>query len=478
MIAKLLHFEYKTWLLKPATLLLLLLWGGILLFSLSNGAALVQERSLQFDSLTALQQERLGQHILLMDSFANGHKQVATYWEDPRNAYGIGNYYGTRPLLKRPLSLAPVAMGQSELHHSRHLLTTSQEHWFGALRRPEKLSNPLNTLYGSFDLAFVLVWLLPLLIVVLNYNLLSVEREQGTLRMVLAQGLGISPFLLVRSLFRFLLLFFFTAVIIWLGLFLFKSTNGLPGGTSVLVFLLLLLLYSLLWQLLCLLVNLYNKSSNFNAGLLLCCWIALVLVLPALLNVLITTLQPLPGKVVLIDELREVFTENDRQNAQILDKFYTDHPEFVIQDSSSMMPVFMYKYFIKEMNTSEALMPLIEEHQQGMEKQSRLTAMASLLVPSMAYQESLEELSGHSLQQFLAFERFADGQNRRWRNYFHPLSLANRYLSTEEFRKLPSPHFSTRFDKGKLLSLLAALGTWSLLLMVGVNRKLKQYKLM
>jgi ABC-2 type transport system permease protein len=41
-----------------------------------------------------------------------------------------------------------------------------------------ELPNPVNLLAGNFDLAFVLIYLFPLLLIVFCYGLFSAEREK------------------------------------------------------------------------------------------------------------------------------------------------------------------------------------------------------------------------------------------------------------------------------------------------------------
>jgi ABC-2 type transport system permease protein len=466
-------FEIRNWLVKPATFTMLLLWAAILLFALSNGATQSASRQHRIDSLTALQQERLATHPQRIDSFARAQQVAEVYWDDPRNAYDIGYVFGKKHFFK-PNDRFVLATGQSSFHHSDHELTTSSEFWFSALRKAERLDNPTNTLYGTFDVAFVLVWLLPLVSIVFTYNALSLEREQGTLKMILAQGTSLRLLLISRMAFRLVVLVSFTLLVMLAGEYFFRGNFFFHGWGYVVLF---TLLYALLWHWVAFFVNLLNRSSNFNAGVLFTGWMAGVLVLPALLNVIVTNVKPLPGKVILMDEVREMFTQNDQKNAEILDQFYTDHPEFVIKDSLKLMPLFMYKYMIKEMTTSEQLQPIMDDYKARLEGQSRAINTLAMLVPAMAYQEALEEISGNSLSQYLAFERFADQASREWRNYFHPISLANRYLTSEEFRNLPNPSFTTPDDARKKALLLMSLLGWNALAGMAVWGRMRRYQI-
>src|SRR3546814_8041051 len=57
-------------------------------------------------------------------------------------------------------------------------------------------------LSGQFDLAFVLVYMFPLFIFAISFNMLSVERDQGTLRMLLSQPLKLPHLVLAKTLVR------------------------------------------------------------------------------------------------------------------------------------------------------------------------------------------------------------------------------------------------------------------------------------
>lgn len=473
MYKTLLIFETRIWLLRKATIFVLLLWLVVLLFALSNGARQATARQQRIDSLTAVEQDRFQKHPLLMDSFATGKKTAGVYWDDARNAYDIGYIYGKKYIFM-PNSQFILATGQSTLHHSDHELTTAAEFWFSALRKAERMDNPVNTIYGAFDLAFVLVWLMPLLCIVFTFNVLSIEREQGTLKMLLIQGGSARTLLIFRVGYRLAVLLIFTMVTVLMGSMLMSKSLS---PMAWLYFFLFTSFYMLLWHGISLFVNLFNRSSNYNAGVLFTCWIAVVLVIPALLNVIVTNVTPVPGKVLLQNEVRAILTENDQKNAAILDQFYTDHPEFVIKDSSKLMPLFMYKYMIKEMTTSEQLQPVMNEYKTKLEQQSKTVNRLAVLVPSMAYQEALEELSNTSLSQYIAFERFVDAASRAWRNLFHPLSLANKYLTVNEYKNLPAPVFIARIDQGKNILLLVSLVVWNAMIFTLTIRKLFRYKI-
>jgi ABC-2 type transport system permease protein len=69
-----------------------------------------------------------------------------------------------------------------------------------------EIENTWNLLSGHFDFAFVIVFVLPLLVTTLGYNLLSAEREHGTLRMLCSQPLSIAMLMTGKVVVRMLAL--------------------------------------------------------------------------------------------------------------------------------------------------------------------------------------------------------------------------------------------------------------------------------
>jgi hypothetical protein len=86
-----------------------------------------------------------------------------------------------------PAPLELIAVGQSDVYP----LHTSVRAWSGAdnLFSQPQLQNPSNVIAGRFDLAFVTVYLYPLTILGFSYDLLSMERENGTLSYCCRNGL-------------------------------------------------------------------------------------------------------------------------------------------------------------------------------------------------------------------------------------------------------------------------------------------------
>lgn len=82
-----------------------------------------------------------------------------------------------------PTGLAALSIGQSDVQ--LNYLPASMGTTLDMIKNLET-ENPVNLQTGPFDIAFVVIFLLPIFILAMTYDLLSSEKERGTLAMILA----------------------------------------------------------------------------------------------------------------------------------------------------------------------------------------------------------------------------------------------------------------------------------------------------
>ena len=83
-----------------------------------------------------------------------------------------------------PAPLGALAVGQSDVYPG-YLKVTARN--LDAVVTGDQIEHPLAVASGHFDAAFVVLFLYPLLIFAVSFDLTATERDRGTLRMVLAQ---------------------------------------------------------------------------------------------------------------------------------------------------------------------------------------------------------------------------------------------------------------------------------------------------
>ena len=85
--------------------------------------------------------------------------------------------------------------------------------------------------------------------------------------------------------------------------------------------------YGLLWFAVAVVANAIGRHSATNAVALAAIWLALVVVVPSVVNVAATTLYPVPSRVQMMQAMREASDEASAQGSQLLAQYYEDHPE-------------------------------------------------------------------------------------------------------------------------------------------------------
>lgn len=117
---------------------------------------------------------------------------------DPTSAYVVGQ---AGRIVSIPLpKMAATAIGQFDFLPLLELISITPRQ--RRVADEDGLENPLRLMTGRFDLAFVVVYFLPLLVVALTYNLVSLEREQGTQALLRSQPIHVPLLLRVTAALR------------------------------------------------------------------------------------------------------------------------------------------------------------------------------------------------------------------------------------------------------------------------------------
>ena len=195
------NFKYELKLLLRSRWIQLLGFLLIVLFGFStfNGMQKVEKR--KSDILIAKQQvEELDQAMLkLLDSVEQGMKVSASSRTIPTSPMAVGNYH-PRVAAKEPQPMSFVSTGQADMFTHYIKPTVAGDDF--ALNFTE-MTSPVQLLFGSFDLAFVIVYLLPLLIIAFTYNVLSSEKDQGSLPLLASQPISIRKWVFQKLILRF-----------------------------------------------------------------------------------------------------------------------------------------------------------------------------------------------------------------------------------------------------------------------------------
>jgi ABC-2 type transport system permease protein len=382
-----------------ATLLLLLLWYG---FEVRHTAILKNISAM--DTSCVHQKRQYEMYISLLDSVSNYGKQVNDYASDPRNPV----YYSQRIPQFAHIRLMPLgilAHGQSDLYNEEVLLSAR---FRDPRQQKQDMLNPALLKFGQFDPTMVLVLLFPLFIIALSFNFLSVEKENGTLRLIAIQYGSIRKWIWARTL-LYGLVSFLVPWLICLSLLAVYKIDLIANSKPIIVFSVFFLGYTFFWQLLAVLINAFSRSSAFNALALVCLWVVFVFILPALSNLAANELYKVPSRVSFINAVRLADVEAEKlDSSQLINQYFFDHPELVEKKDTTGKSRFSANNYWKEFVISQELInkkadPIYDTYSRKLKAANRFADNAGWISPASVFNKGLLQLAGVSSEDYYRF---------------------------------------------------------------------------
>lgn len=338
-----------------------------------------------------------------------------------------------------PSPLAGLSIGQTDIQPTYYKVTA---HPALSFLNEAEIQNPLNVLAGSFDVAFVIVFLLPIFIVALTFDLMSKEKERGMLSLVLAHGVSKTAFIIAKGAARALLIFVLLLVVGLAAVFLTEPdlSSGAMWSRFGLWFL-VVSLYAFFWFALALFVNSLNKPSVTNGVVLANLWLVFVVVIPALVNVIATTLFPAPSRVELTTEMREATEVADQEAAESREAFFFDHPEMAGGDGNADQ--FFLQVLATDSAVERAIEPLMEEFATQAASRQQVVDLLQYVSPSIVAQNALNAISGTGTERFTDFNEQVLAFHENWRGFFTNRIVKGERMTAAEFDQIPTFEYET-----------------------------------
>ncbi|KZN41453.1 DUF3526 domain-containing protein [Pseudoalteromonas luteoviolacea] len=260
--------------------------------------------------------------------------------------------------------------------------------------------------FGSLTPAFVLQVLLPLLILLIGYPMFSAEREQGTLKQLLASG--VEPLQLFMA--KCCVLFAISAtlllpVIVYLLFIQFGQSDTAKLASRSAGFFMVYISYVALWSIITIAMSCLLKSARRSLIALLTIWALSTLLIPKLAMNYSTHVYPLDSSQAFQNRLkREVYTEHremalERFKQSLLQEYAVSSTNELPFDFAGARLQFGEQY-------ADAIFDrLFGERLEQLQSQTDSYFLASLLSPMIAVQSLSMAFSAsdfHHHQHFLA----------------------------------------------------------------------------
>jgi ABC-2 type transport system permease protein len=304
-----------------------------------------------------------------------------------------------------------------------------------------ELTNPNTLLAGNLDLSFVFIFLFPLLIISLTYNILSAEQESGVWALVGSQPISTAKVLFLKILVRFMALLFAMGLLVITAVVMLN----LPVNTSLLLVIVLLLAYLVFWFLVVFMVILLKKSSTSNAVTLLSAWLCLLILLPALANVLITKFIPIPEALETTVKQREAYHEKwDMPKSTVMEPFFQRYPQYKnypIPDDQFSYAWYYAMMFAADNEAGNSASDLFDK----LEKRQEVSRAIGYFIPNLFLQNEFNRLAKTDLATHVAYLKSVKAFHRQLAEFFYPHIFEMDLPGEINWEELPEYHFDVGY---------------------------------
>lgn len=359
-----------------------------------------------------------------------------------------------------PAPLAELTVARSDLDPRTAAVSVFASQ--AALFRDYQTASPFALAIGRFDLGFVVVVLLPLIIIALGYGLLSEERERNLDRLLAVHGVPPWRLALGRVALRSSLVAAPTVAAL-AALFV----AGEPGADRALrcaLAALAILGYAAFWWSIVLVVASIRLREGTTLLALLVAWVALVLIVPATIGAVAKTTHPAPSRFALIAASRAAEIAAVQRTEALLGGYAHDHPD-MDPKAAAALPAWARRSFLAAREVDRAVESSMAAFDHALVAQRAIVARAQVLSPALLAHRTLAAIAGTDETRALAFRDQARRFLRDWRATYSRLGLSGATVDPAMIAALPTFALEEPpVDDAVALSIallwgLAALGT-------------------
>ncbi|MEM9821485.1 MAG: hypothetical protein AAF985_10450 [Bacteroidota bacterium] len=291
-------YEWKHFIRSPFKVIALILFVLAGIYGLHNGANLYHKQMAEIDKIKEKVEKERKTYLAYYDEGKAGPENRpwinmgAPFW-----AVWFSHIYH----FKTPSPTLVYSMGQAEQYGFYKRVTFWASPYDADMTK--EIANPERLQVGTLDFSFTLLFLLPLLLLILLYNLKSLEAEQGFLPLIEVQAASGNTWLLSRLAFYVGLVF-----VVLLGLLLYGALlTDLFSEAAIAIgpILLYTSLYLIFWSFLYFLVLRTGKHIMGNTLKMVGLWLVFAFIIPATVHQWISIEQPANLMTDLIDAKRE-----------------------------------------------------------------------------------------------------------------------------------------------------------------------------
>lgn len=413
---------------EPMQLILLTAFLFASLYAVLQGSFYRQAQIDTVSSFTAAEEESINDWRDRLIAVENG----TTAAEDDRWA-GLAMDVAF-PATISPGPLSDLSHGVSDVKPatSRVSLWRSVDRLFGNYQ----FQSPIDTAAGAFDLAFVIIFIMPLLMIALSYDALSEDRELGRLGLLLSQPISLRQLVTARLKIRFGAVAAIVLVASLIGLIAGSGGQDMGVRLSFMgIWLLVAAAYFLLWAAVITWAISLNLKGETTALLLAGLWIINGLVGPASLSAAAESLYPTPSRLAFLSEAREASAAAYKSQADIMQGMLLDHPDLTAENYS--IPEYIRTAFLVNKTVDDSVVPILTRFDEVQAERRSFLSKLQFAAPSVLTLQAFNLAAGTNLERHIAFEKSVRDFKQSIAEAVEGKVIAGERLSVAEYDALP-----------------------------------------
>ena len=401
------HSEFKLFWSNKLNFFLLAsyLFAGVLAITLGN---ITQENELENYAIA-------DQHY--QDDLTHYHQKLENKKLDP----GYMGYYLFNPASLSPNAWSTLFRGERDetSNHTRIRMLGLQSQVNAAAP-----GNIESQQYGKFDLAFLWLYLMPLVIAAMSINTLADEKSSGRWPMLMSQVPSGTRLILKKIAIPALMV-----ALANLGLLIIATQlTPVVFDLNWSYLLLQVLLYQFCWLSVCVWIIFLNKEANFNYLVFLTIWLMFTFLLPGLAYLYQIQQQNSGGDAALVFEQRQYMNDSwDKNKHADFDAYLEKYPQWA--PTQPLGDAFDWRWYYTQQHMSD----IVVEEQVAHREQNQLASyqqgqLFAWFSPVLTLQYSFNRMADSDMLSTIRFNQQIRRYHQTLRDYFWKF-----YFSGEEF---------------------------------------------
>jgi ABC-2 type transport system permease protein len=262
----------------------------------------------------------------------------------------------------------------------------------------------------------VILYLFPLVIITLCFNLYSEEKEQGTWPLVKTQSNSSSNYLLRKLSLPYI---FITGILVLLYLLAYLMLS-ISFNKQFISYMLSNFLYVSFWFATVLLAVSFFKNSAVNAISLLSIWLLLTLLLPAVINNYISKKYTVPESLSTMLKQRDGYHKKwDIPQDSTMKLFFGEYPQYASYQWKEESFNWLWYYAMQHLGDADARADK-DLFMNKLMQREKVSNQFSYFIPTLYTQLYNNDLAQSSLQNHLQFLDSTTQFHEKLRHYFYP----------------------------------------------------------